>query len=190
MVDAKLAYASGSTVPMLETANTELPPLPTEAKEEPDVTEAPATEDAEDDKAAEAAAEAADAEGAAAEEPAVKTEIMEADVKEEPIEQVQDITKAEPSGPGHLPSSLFIGDLRLLALKTRLASQSISAAFAGEGVLVCGSIEASGKAKAGNSIVVVRKLGEGRVILEGSISTTYFAVRKELYSSYAHVTTV
>lgn len=207
MVDAKLAYASGSTVPMLEASSVELPPLQPEAKEEaPDVTEAPATEDAEDDKAAEIkeekeleieekaekeleesaeTSEAKPEEAIQPEDEARPEEQMDVDVKEEPVD-VKEATPP-PSGPGRLPSSLFIGDLSLVALKKRLASQSIETEFGGEGVLVC---KPGDKTKSGNTRVVVRKLGEGRVVLEGSVSMIYFAVRKELYGSYAQVTTV
>jgi cleavage and polyadenylation specificity factor subunit 2 len=210
MVDGKLAYASGSTVPLLEAPSVELPPM-AEVKEEPE-----AVAEAEAEEAARAKAEAeADAPEAAAEaaedvameegkpdivtdEPATaadeETAADEVAVKAEPEIEVEPEAEPEaevvmvesdkpvgPSGPAPLPGSLFIGDLRLLALKSRLAGQKIDAQFAGEGVLVCGT---EGK----GSMVVVRKLGEGQVVLEGAVSKTYFAVRKELYGSYAQVT--
>ena len=47
-----------------------------------------------------------------------------------------------------LPPSLWIGDLKLAALKRRLAAASIPAAFAGEGVLVCGPVQPAATAGA------------------------------------------
>lgn len=245
MVQGKLAYATGSTVPILESADVVLPPLQAEVKveeeadaaagkekgtvhggdtetaeeakaeadakaegpvgeaveenaeaeaaEEKAVTDAPATAataETEADGAAEADREAIEA----AAEAGVKTEPTDVD---EPADEPADEliidpahslaareAQAPPSGPLTLPSSLFIGDLRLLALKSRLGLLGIPAQFAGEGVLVCGpGVEPGAK----GSIVAVRKLEEGRVVLEGPVSGTYFAVRKELYGSYAQV---
>lgn len=196
MVDGKLAYASGSTVPLLEAPSVELPPM-AEVKEEPEAVavaeaEAEAGAEAEAEKpveVAEAAEDVAMEEGkpdVVTDEPATaadeETAADEVAVKEEPEpEVVETEMPVGPSGPASLPGSLFIGDLRLLALKSRLAGQKIDAQFAGEGVLVCGT---EGK----GSMVVVRKLGEGQVVLEGAVSRTYFAVRRELYGSYAQVT--
>lgn len=231
MVQGKLAYATGSTVPILEAADVTLPPLQAEVKveEEADAragkeagtTQGGATEPApeagaeaklEAAEVTEAPAAAADAEAGADAEAADGEAGAEGDVKAEPIdvdaaveveadEPVIDAAHslaareadAPPSGPLALPSSLFIGDLRLLALKNRLGTLGIPAQFAGEGVLVCGpGVETTGKSANGRgtgtgSIVAVRKLEEGRVVLEGPVSGTYFAVRKELYGSYAQV---
>ncbi|BEJ17650.1 hypothetical protein CspHIS471_0610510 [Cutaneotrichosporon sp. HIS471] len=195
MVDGKLAYASGSTVPLLEAPSVELPPM-AEVKEEPEaVAVAVAVAEAEAEaeapiEVAEAAEDIAMEEGKpdiVTDEPATmaneETAADEAVIKAEPIEvqlEVEVVEKPVPTGPAALPGSLFIGDLRLLALKNRLAGQKIDAQFAGEGVLVCGSDK--------GSMVVVRKLGAGQIVLEGAVSRTYFAVRKELYGSYAQVT--
>lgn len=204
MVNGKLAYASGSTVPLLEGPDVELPPLQVEVKDE-HVGPEEAAEVSEDITMAETGKldVATDEPATAATEEATADEAIEATVeatveavKEEPVEPepVTVVEEARQSpvrtGPTPLPGSLFIGDLRLLALKNRLAAQKIDAQFAGEGVLVCGpgvSAHAE-KGKAQGSMVVVRKLGEGQVALEGAISRTYFAVRKELYGSYAQVT--
>lgn len=213
MVDGKYAFASGSTVPTLEAAGVELPPLVTDVKEEMEGDVKP--EIAGDETAVEVVGEVvaaemeADVEAAAAEAsaeaaPATATDIENVKIEvEEPVSAIETVeVDMEPapaisSAPAHLPSSLFIGDLRLLALKNRLASLSIPAEFAGEGMLVCGPGvlartrgAATDDKKSGGSIVAVRKLPEGQVILEGNISATYFAVRKELYSSYAQVTTM
>jgi cleavage and polyadenylation specificity factor subunit 2 len=215
MVDGKLAFESGSTVPMLEAGYVDLPPA-VEVKEEaegegkdaeqPEEVVADGDGDVvmEGDKP-EAEGQAEESEGAA-----VKSEPEAEVVKEEPAEpehtaepeaeaaRTPTPTPALNTAPARLPSSLFIGDLRLLHLKNRLASLSIPAEFAGEGMLVCGpGVAARTRGGAddksgggGGAIVAVRKLGQGQVVLEGAISATYFAVRKELYGSYAQVTTV
>jgi cleavage and polyadenylation specificity factor subunit 2 len=89
-----------------------------------------------------------------------------------------------------LPASLFVGDLKLTYLKSRLNSAGIPAEFAGEGVLVCGpGVKAQmegAKVKAG-SMVAVRKMGEGEVTVEGSMGKVYWQVRKEVYTSLALV---
>lgn len=201
MVDGKLAYASGSTVPLLEAPSVELPPLQVEVKEETGDAPEAAAEAAEDVTIEEtgqaeivtyAPATAEDAE-TAADDVVVKEEHVEPGPAPAPEAVVVEESSQPigPHGPASLPGSLFIGDLRLLALKNRLATQKIDAQFAGEGVLVCGpgvTAKAEGKSKAQGSMVVVRKLGEGQVVLEGAISRTYIAVRKELYGSYAQVT--
>jgi len=88
--------------------------------------------------------------------------------------------------PQVLPQTTLIGDLRLTALKARLSALGINADFAGEGVLICSSSQA-GKAASDNEIISVRKMGRGRVEVEGNISDVYYTVRKELYGLYAQV---
>ena len=77
------------------------------------------------------------------------------------------------------PKTLFIGDLRLTSLKTRLTALKIEAEFAGEGVLVCGT--------AGEGLVAVRKVGRGKIVVEGAASRNYYMVRREVYGSHAQV---
>lgn len=95
-------------------------------------------------------------------------------------------TKFVAPSPVTLPQSTLIGDLRLTALKARLASLGITADFAGEGVLVCG-LHAAGKESGENDVVAVRKLGRGRVEVEGTVGNVYYTVRKELYGLHAQV---
>lgn len=129
-------------------------------------------------------------------EPAVAADEDETDPPSDTVmEDVKpDVTKLEgvrdPKLPPLLPSSLFVGDLRLANLKAKLSSLSIPAEFAGEGVLICGpGVPAKIVGEDTNGeIVAVRKLAEGQIILEGAIGKTYFDVRKELYGSYAQVT--
>lgn len=86
----------------------------------------------------------------------------------------------------HLPQSTMIGDLKLTVLKSRLMNIGIPAEFAGEGVLVCGA--AASRDSENNDItdtVAVQKLGRGKVIIEGTISRVYYAVRKEVYDLHA-----
>ena len=118
-------------------------------------------------------------------EPAAVMEDVKPDITE--IEKTSD---RDPKLPPLLPSSLFVGDLRLASLKAKLSSLSIPAEFAGQGVLICGPgvpAKIVGEETSGE-IVAVRKLAEGQIVLEGAVSSTYFAVRKELYGSYAQVT--
>lgn len=78
------------------------------------------------------------------------------------------------------PSTLYIGDLRLPALKAYLARQHrIRADFAGEGVLVCGDRDERN--------VTVAKQGTGRIVVEGSLSTNLARVRQSIYQLVAQV---
>ena len=88
-----------------------------------------------------------------------------------------------------VPSSIFVGDLRLAILKARLGSLDtpILAEFAGEGVLICGPGVSEGSAAKAGSIVAVRKMAEGSIVLEGGIGKTYDDVRRELYKGFAQV---
>lgn len=106
-----------------------------------------------------------------------------------------------------LPQSLYIGDLRLTALKTALNKTGIPVEFAGEGTLICGPgvpdlvqkyQEASEKGLPTDSIsdqedigeiVVIRKTADGKLQLEGGLADgeAYYQVRKVLYGSFAEV---
>lgn len=103
---------------------------------------------------------------------------------------------ARPALP--LPSSLFIGDLRLLALKSHLGSLGIPAEFAGEGVLVCGkgvpallsaaSGDKDADSDAATDVVAVRKAADGVVWVEGAVNEEFYRVRDAVYGSFAQVT--
>ena len=82
-----------------------------------------------------------------------------------------------------LPHSTMIGELKLTALKARLAAIGVQAEFAGEGTLVCGVRADGGLAEA----IAVRKTGRGRVEMEGAACETYYKVRKEIYGLHALV---
>ncbi|KAH9849995.1 beta-lactamase-like protein [Lenzites betulinus] len=87
-----------------------------------------------------------------------------------------------------LPQSTMIGELKLTALKTRLAQVGVQAELVGEGVLICGAAAKKGaSADALQESVAVRKTARGRVELEGSISDVYYKVRKEIYALHALV---
>ena len=79
-----------------------------------------------------------------------------------------------------LPHSTMIGELKLTALKTRLATVGVQAELIGEGVLVCrgGDVE---------TVVAVRKTARGQVELEGTVCDVYYKVRKEIYGLHAQV---
>ncbi|KAJ9110484.1 hypothetical protein QFC19_001610 [Naganishia cerealis] len=106
-----------------------------------------------------------------------------------------------------LPQSIYIGDLRLTALKTTLNGLGIPVEFAGEGTLICGPgvpelvkkyQEAVEKGQYTEDIandpdvgeiVVIRKSTEGKLQLEGGVTNgeAYYEVRKALYGSFAEV---
>ena len=77
-------------------------------------------------------------------------------------------------------------DLKLTALRGRLGALGIPAEFAGEGVLVCGAFAEGPEA---DDVVAVRKLGRGRVMIEGGVSDVYYSVRREIYALHAIVAT-
>jgi cleavage and polyadenylation specificity factor subunit 2 len=75
----------------------------------------------------------------------------------------------------------MIGELKLTALKARLAAVGVQAELIGEGVLVC-------RAGAGDvETVAVRKSARGQVELEGTDCDVYYKVRKEIYGLHALV---
>ncbi|KAL4076148.1 beta-lactamase-like protein [Scleroderma citrinum] len=85
-----------------------------------------------------------------------------------------------------LPRSTMIGELKLTALKARLASIGIPAELIGEGVLICGA--GARRDQSSDDImetVAVRKTGRGKVELEGNVSDVYYIVRKEIYGLHA-----
>jgi cleavage and polyadenylation specificity factor subunit 2 len=88
--------------------------------------------------------------------------------------------------PAKLPSSTMIGELKLNALKARLANIGIQADLIGEGVLICG--KRSSTSDPLEDAVAVRKTAKGRVELEGSVSEVYYSVRREIYTLHALVT--
>jgi len=127
----------------------------------------------------------------------------------------KDIDSTDPSLLPALKPSLFIGDLRLALLKERLSVLKIPSEFTGEGVLVCGpappeafdydfasraaekGIDPRKGAKAvrdqlldeameeSGGKVAVRKVGRGKLVLDGTPGETYFVVRKAVYALHA-----
>ncbi|KAL7423212.1 hypothetical protein Q5752_002512 [Cryptotrichosporon argae] len=215
MVDGKIAFAAGSTVPTLEAGTVVLPPAAPEPKPEADgdgggegagegarvdaVTEEVAVKtEAEATGEAGATAEAiadgtvvavpAAAERAPASSPSSPASAPSA---KRPIETRA--TAAAARAPLPLPTSLYIGDLRLLVLKARLGALPvpIPAEFAGEGTLLCGpglgDVHAAKAQTRAGQVVAVRKVGEGEVTIEGAAGKVYYDVRRELYASYAQV---
>ena len=85
-----------------------------------------------------------------------------------------------------LPQSTMIGELKLTALKTRLAKVGVQAELIGEGVLICGPAK-RGSSESVEHTVAVKKTTRGRVELEGTISDVYYVVRKEIYNLHALV---
>jgi len=90
--------------------------------------------------------------------------------------------------PVTLPRSTMIGELKLTALKARLASIGVQAELIGEGVLICGSgVKGNTASDTLEESVAVRKTAKGRVELEGNVSDVYYIVRKEIYNLHALV---
>ncbi|PCH41479.1 cleavage and polyadenylation specificity factor subunit [Wolfiporia cocos MD-104 SS10] len=87
-----------------------------------------------------------------------------------------------------LPQSTMIGELKLTALKSRLASVGVHAELIGEGVLICGAAAKRGSSSDSlEDSVAVKKTTRGRVELEGSVSDVYYIVRREIYNLHALV---
>ena len=78
----------------------------------------------------------------------------------------------------------MIGDLKLTSLKARLATVGVQTEFAGEGILLCRGKDYSENDR---SIVSVKKLADGKVELEGTVSDVYYTVRKAIYELHALV---
>lgn len=86
----------------------------------------------------------------------------------------------------NLPRSTMIGELKLTALKTRLAAVGVQAELIGEGVLICGAAAKRGSAADGlEDSVAVKKTARGRIELEGAVSDVYYTVRREVYNLHA-----
>ena len=84
----------------------------------------------------------------------------------------------------------MIGDLKLTALKSRLARCGIQADFAGEGILVCRNKEINAEDSGiANVTVSVKKKAQGRIAIEGSVSDVYYIVRREVYKLHAVIAT-
>lgn len=79
-----------------------------------------------------------------------------------------------------LPHSTMIGELKLTALKARLAAVGVQAELIGEGVLVCRGSDVE-------TTVAVRKSARGQVELEGTVCDVYYKVRREIYGLHALV---
>lgn len=87
-----------------------------------------------------------------------------------------------------LPRSTMIGELKLTALKARLASIGVQAELIGEGVLICGAGAKRGTVSDTlEESVAVRKTARGKVELEGNVSDVYYTVRQEIYNLHALV---
>ena len=85
-----------------------------------------------------------------------------------------------------LPRSTMIGELKLTALKARLAAVGVQAELIGEGVLICGAAAKRGSSSdALEDSVAVKKTARGRIELEGPVSDVYYTVRREVYSMHA-----
>ncbi|KAL0949343.1 hypothetical protein HGRIS_009413 [Hohenbuehelia grisea] len=90
--------------------------------------------------------------------------------------------------PTTIPRSTMIGELKLTALKSRLATVGVQAELIGEGVLICGAAaKRNAAADTLEESVAVRKTARGKVELEGNVCDVYYTVRKEIYNLHALV---
>lgn len=82
----------------------------------------------------------------------------------------------------------MIGELKLTALKARLATIGVQAELVGEGVLICGAgAKRNAISETLEESVAVRKTAKGKVELEGNVSEIYYTVRQEIYNLHALV---
>ncbi|KAH9938343.1 cleavage and polyadenylation specificity factor subunit [Fomitopsis serialis] len=86
-----------------------------------------------------------------------------------------------------LPQSTMIGELKLTALKARLAKVGVHSELIGEGVLICGPGKKGASAESIEHTVAVKKTTRGRVEVEGTVSDVYYVVRREIYNLHALV---
>ena len=89
-----------------------------------------------------------------------------------------------------LPQSTLIGELKLTALKARLAAVGVQAELVGEGVLICGAAAKGRRGAVPETLedsVAVKKTARGKVELEGPVSDVYYVVRREVYGLHAVV---
>ncbi|KAL8287338.1 hypothetical protein RQP46_003790 [Phenoliferia psychrophenolica] len=128
------------------------------------------------------------------------------DVPPPPSDALEVISSSTSTVLPPLRPSLFIGDLRLTLLKEKLRERNIPSEFAGEGVLVCGPAPPESYMLSGGRVmdprkgrqgtadeareaaggkVAVKKLGRGRLVIEGSPGETYYLVRQVVYSLHA-----
>ncbi|WRT67711.1 uncharacterized protein IL334_004683 [Kwoniella shivajii] len=202
MIDGKIAFAPGSTVPVLEAAEMVKPlPIETAPEEEQNekkvMVEASSMERKDDDDTEMTSEPAKEATVETAQDEAnnVSTK-SEPDVAEEAIDHTK-LTIAAPQlqpvkvTPSQLPTSLYIGTLRLSSLKSYLSTLNppIPAEFAGEGILLCGpglQTTEGEKVKSG-SIIVVKKVGEGGIVVEGTVGKVYDLVSKSVSEQLARV---
>lgn len=86
-----------------------------------------------------------------------------------PLRTAQDFANAPRSNP------IMVGDIKLAELKRLLISKGHKAEFRAEGILVC------------DEKVAIRKLTQGNVVIEGSISPEFYKVRSIVRSLLAYV---
>ena len=91
----------------------------------------------------------------------------------------------EGSSAHRVPGTLYIGDLKLSALKSLLAREHhMRADFAGEGKLVCGG---DIRAPEPRRNITVTKEGTGRIVIEGNLGLGLSRVRDSVHALYAQV---
>jgi len=112
----------------------------------------------------------------------ISSSAVHVDPASQPRPLDQRVLASRPKVP--LSHSTMIGELKLTALKARLASVGVQAELIGEGVLICGT---SASSDTFGGTVAVRKLAKGKIELEGNVSEVYYIVRREIYNLHALV---
>ncbi|TIB07369.1 hypothetical protein E3P77_03933 [Wallemia ichthyophaga] len=90
-----------------------------------------------------------------------------------------------------LPTSLFIGDMKLTALKAKLVGLGMSAEFGGEGVLICWN-DKDGAEDHADGAVAVSKNTNGELNITSSLigdGDIYYTVREAVYGMHAVIPT-
>jgi cleavage and polyadenylation specificity factor subunit 2 len=86
-----------------------------------------------------------------------------------PLQTAKELAAAPRSNP------LLVGDIKLAELKKRLIAQGHKAEFRAEGILVC------------DDKVAVRKIAEGRLIIEGGLDKEFYQTKNVIRSLLASV---
>ncbi|CED83949.1 mRNA cleavage and polyadenylation factor II complex, subunit CFT2 (CPSF subunit) [Phaffia rhodozyma] len=85
-----------------------------------------------------------------------------------------------------VPASLYIGDMKLTALKLRLQTLGIATEFVGEGMLVCGTVDVD-QSEESDEVVTVKKLAKGKIEVEGGAGDIFYTVKREVAGLHAVV---
>lgn len=95
--------------------------------------------------------------------------------------------RAAQDNTSALPTSLYIGDMKLTALKARLIGLGLSAEFGGQGVLICWN-----EVNEDDGAVAISKNNRGELNITSSLigdGDIYYTVREAVYGMHAVIPT-